>query len=149
VLAPLARNEADVVMGTRLAQPGSMTGAHRAGNALLSLGASALYGRRCPDLCTGLWGFRAHTLHALPLRSRGFELEAELFALSARLGFRITHAPTDYLPRKGHSKLSTRDGVRIGWCLLRSRFTPLAPWRGRPSPPGPSASVHPPPKVHA
>lgn len=136
VLALLASGDADVVMGDRVALDGSMSTVHRAGNALLSLGASTLYGRRVRDLCTGLWGFRTDALRRLPLRADGFELEAELFALSARLQLRIRHTPVDYLPRVGASKLATRDGLRIGWCLLRNRFSslrhrvvPLAPDR--------------------
>lgn len=132
VLDPLARDEADVVMGHRLKQPGAMTGVHRFGNSMLSLGATVLYGRRCPDLCTGLWGFRTDALRALPMQSQGFELEAELFSLASRMRFRIAHTPVDYLPRKGSSKLTTRDGLRIGWYLVRSRFQDL------PAPPEPT-----------
>ncbi|MEK6976225.1 MAG: glycosyltransferase family 2 protein [Candidatus Thermoplasmatota archaeon] len=126
VIALLASGKADVVMGDRRVQAGSMTGVHRFGNALLSLGASLLYGKRVPDLCTGLWGFRMDALRRLPLRSRGFELESELFALSSRLGLRIRHAPVDYLPRTGMSKLATRDALGIGWCLVRNRFARMA-----------------------
>ncbi|MFA5944953.1 MAG: glycosyltransferase [Candidatus Thermoplasmatota archaeon] len=125
VLALLASGEADVVMGDRVALDGSMSVVHRAGNALLSLGATVLYGHRVPDLCTGLWGFRTDALRRLPLISEGFELEAELFALSARLHLRIRHTPVDYLPRTGDSKLATRDGLRIGWSLVRNRFSAL------------------------
>jgi dolichol-phosphate mannosyltransferase len=127
LLDPLGRGDADVVMGHRRKQPGAMTGVHRFGNTMLSLGATVLYGRRCPDLCTGLWGFRTEALRALPMQSQGFELEAELFSLSSRLRFRIAHTPVDYLPRKGTPKLTTRDGLRIGWCLVRSRFQDLPP----------------------
>lgn len=126
LLGPLARGEADISMGYRRTQDGAMSVSHRLGNRLLSAGAAILYGRRCPDLCTGLWGFRQDALRRLPLTSQGFELEAELFALSSRLDLRIAHTPVDYLPRKGESNLSaTRDGLRIGWCLLSSRFASL------------------------
>jgi dolichol-phosphate mannosyltransferase len=127
VLELLAGGQAQVVMGDRTVLDGSMSALHRVGNGLLSLAATVLYGHRVPDLCTGLWGFRAEDLQALPLRSQRFELEAELFALSARSGLRIRHIPVDYLPRKGTSKLSARDGLRIGWCLLRNRFASLPP----------------------
>jgi len=125
VLDLLANGDADVVMGDRRPQGGSMSTVHRVGNALLSLGAAVLYGKRVPDLCTGLWGFRTDALRRLPLRSEGFELESELFALSARMRLRIRHTTVDYLPRSGASKLTTRDGLRIGWCLVRTRFTSL------------------------
>ncbi len=126
VLEPLAWGDADVVMGDRRPLPGSMSGLHKVGNALLSAGAAVLYGRRCPDLCTGLWAFRADVLLHMPLESKGFELEAELFALASRQHLRIAHIQADYLPRAGTTKLSaTRDGARIGWCLVRSRFRSL------------------------
>jgi glycosyltransferase involved in cell wall biosynthesis len=125
VLALLASGEADVVMGDRVALDGSMSAVHRVGNALLSLGATVLYGTRVRDLCTGLWGFRTDALRLLPMKSEGFELEAEMFALSARLHLRIRHTPVDYLPRVGASKLAGSDGMRIGWSLVRNRFSSL------------------------
>lgn len=126
LLAPILRDEAEVVMGTRVARPHAMSPMHKVGNAALSTAASVLYGRPCPDVCTGMWAFRKETLQALPLQATGFELEAELFALSSRLGERITHIWIDYLPRKGESKLSTLHGLSIGWCLVRTRFMSLS-----------------------
>jgi dolichol-phosphate hexosyltransferase len=124
LVSRLAWGDADIVMGLRRTRPGAMSMTHRIGNRVLSLGASVLYGRVCPDVCTGLWGFQRDALNALPLTSRGFELEAELFGLTCRLGLRVVHVPVDYLPRMGETKLSSgRDGIRIGWCLLRTRLT--------------------------
>lgn len=124
--ALMAWDHADVVMGRRIIQEGAMSLTHRYGNRALSLGATVLYGRRCPDLCTGLWGFRREAFQSLPLTSTGFELEAELFALCARMQYRIGHVRADYMPRPGESKLNgARDGLRIGWTLVRTRFVPL------------------------
>jgi len=125
VLGPLAWGEVDVVMGHRLPLSGSMSGSHVIGNAMLSVMARVLYAQRCPDLCTGLWGFQGSALSALPLRSYRFELEAEMFALASRQRLRIAHVPVDYLPRTGAPKLSGRDAARIAWWLLRSRVVPL------------------------
>lgn len=142
VLTALRRG-ADVVMGHRLVRPGSMPLAHRLGNAALSLVASTLHGRVCPDVCTGLWGFRVRALRALPLRSRRFGLEAELFSLAARLRLRIVHVRVDYLPRTGPAKLSFgSDGLRIVRRLVRSRFAPLPDGRAEAdgSPPSPESA---------
>ncbi len=133
VVALLASGGADVVMGDRIAHDGAMTAFHRAGNAMLSLGATLLYGTRVRDLCTGLWGFRSDALRRMPLKSEGFALESELFALSARMHLRIRHTSVDYLPRTGESKITTGDGFRIGWCLVRNRFVPLTQ-KARPAP---------------
>lgn len=126
LLGPLLAGDADVVMGRRTPQDGSMTALHRFGNRVLSAQASVLYARRCGDLCTGLWAFRKEALRRLPLRSRGFELEAEMFALSCRMALRLAVVPVDYLPRTGEAKLSAlRDGSRIFASLLRCRFQSL------------------------
>lgn len=122
MLEPLSRSQAEIVMGRRQVRPGAMNAVHKLGNVLLSCGASILYGRACRDLCTGMWAFRTDALRALPLRCRGFELEAEMFALASRLDLTIGQVPVDYLPRKGATKLDTGDGIRIGWCLLSCRF---------------------------
>ncbi len=146
VLVPLLVGDADVAMGRRRPTPGAMSPSHKAGNAVLSATASLLYGRRCPDLCTGLWAFRADALRSLPLRSRRFGLEAELFALSCRRKLRIAQVPIDYLPRRGAgSRPKLRfgpDGSRIALRLLRSRVTRLPPMTAtRPSPvPGAAAA---------
>lgn len=104
-----------------------MSALHKFGNVVLSSLASLLYGRRCRDLCTGMWGFRSEALHALPLQSHRFELEAEMFALASRLDLRIREVPIDYLPRRGSSKLTMSDALRIMWWLVRSRLAPLDP----------------------
>jgi glycosyltransferase involved in cell wall biosynthesis len=127
LIAPILYGDADVVMGRRVPQAGSMSALHRVGNVMLSVEAATLYASRCADLCTGLWAFRAGVFHQLPLQSSGFELEAEIFALSRRLGFRVADVPVDYLPRTGESKLSAlRDGWRISRCLVSRRFATLS-----------------------
>jgi len=136
VLGPLAFGTADVVMGSRVVQPGAMTAVHKVGNRILSLSAASLYGRWCPDLCTGLWGFRASALHSLPLQSRRFGLEAEFFALASRMRLRVASVPVDYLPRQGSSNLrAVRDGLRILRRLVVTRVARMPrPGEAQPSP---------------
>jgi dolichol-phosphate hexosyltransferase len=127
ILGPLDFSEADIVMGSRRIRPGAMSISHRIGNRILSLSALLLYHRPCPDLCTGMWGFRTDALKALPLRSRGFDLEAEMFAVASRLKLTIQHVPIDYLPRRGASKITKRDGLAILWRLVQRRMSPVRP----------------------
>jgi dolichol-phosphate hexosyltransferase len=126
LLVPLLVGDADIAMGTRKPTPGAMSPSHRIGNRVLSTAATLLYGRRCPDLCTGLWAFRADALKQLPLRARRFGLEAELFAMACRRKLRIVHVRADYLPRQGKdSRAKLRfgpDGSRIVLRLLRTRL---------------------------
>lgn len=117
---------ADVVMGSRFLgniADGAMTGLNHFGNIVLSDLASILYQKQCTDLCTGMWGFSASALRSLELDSRHFELEAELFAESAKKGLRIEEIPIRYLPREGETKLVPfKAGFTILNKLLQRRF---------------------------
>ena len=118
-------NGSDVVMGSRFKgtiEEGAMSGTNRLGNHVLSLMASALYGRRCTDVCTGMWAFKRGALKTLKLNSNHFEIEAELFAQSAKSGLRIKEVPILYRRRSGQSGLNSwRDGAKIAAKLLRKR----------------------------
>lgn len=131
MVTPLAWDEADVVMGRRHIRPGAMSLTHRIGNRCLSTAAVILYQQKCPDLCTGMWGFKSTALQALPLRSRGFDLEADLYAAACRMDLRIRHVPLDYLPRKGASKLTKADGFAILWRLVQKRLASVKSSRPR------------------
>ena len=116
----------DVVMGSRFLgriDPLAMKRVNRLGNHGLSLLASVLYGRRCTDVCTGMWAFRRDTMRSLGLSSTHFEVEAEMFARAARAGLRVAELPITYARREGVTKLgSVRDGLRIGAALVRYRL---------------------------
>lgn len=116
----------DVVMGSRFLgriETGAMKRLNRLGNHGLSALASALYGRRCTDVCTGMWAFRRETMRTLGLTSTHFEVEAEMFARAAMAGLRICELPITYGCREGVTKLgSVTDGFRIGAALLRYRL---------------------------
>ena len=115
----------DVVMGSRFLgriDDGAMKGVNRVGNHGLSLIATMLYGRRCTDVCTGMWAFRRELVRGLGLTATGFEIEAELFARSAKGGLRMLELPIHYAPREGVTKLgSVTDGLRIGLALWKYR----------------------------
>lgn len=122
---------ADVVMGSRFLgtiADGAMTGLNRLGNTVLSDAATVLYQQRCTDLCTGMWGFNAKALEELELDSRHFELEAELFAESAKKGLGIVEVPISYLPRKGETKLVPLKAASPSWtsCWRGVSSTPPA-----------------------
>lgn len=115
----------DVVMGSRLSgtiHEGAMSGTNRFGNWALSTLATALYGRRCTDVCTGLWGFNREAMAALPLRSDGFEIEAEMYAESVKAGLNVVEVPIEYRARAGDTKLNKLgDGYRIARALVECR----------------------------
>lgn len=117
---------ADVVLGYRdVRERGSMTRTNIIGNYGLSLLASVLYGKRVRDVCTGLWGFRREALERFTLTSNKFTLEADLFVNAMRNRCRTKQIPIEYRarPEGSNSKLSMKDGLEIGWFLVRSRFS--------------------------
>jgi glycosyltransferase involved in cell wall biosynthesis len=117
---------ADVVMGSRFKgqiEEGAMKATNIVGNKLLSLMASVLYGKMCTDVCTGMWGFKTGSLQALKLNSNHYEIEAELFAQSAKAGHQIVEVPINYRKRLGNSGLNSwKDGAKIAAKLARKRI---------------------------
>ncbi len=114
------------VIGSRLKGSrdiGSMSRLNLVGNRLLSLLASVLCFKKVSDVCTGYWGFRREVVKSLGLMANEFDLEVELFTRLARMGYRIAEVPIQYRCRETPSKLgSFRDGLKIGWAMIRMRF---------------------------
>ena len=123
----LLQDGAAAVIGSRLKgkiEKGAMSRLNIIGNRLLTLMASILYQGKTCDLCTGLWGFRGELIKGLKLSATGFDLEADLFIQISRSGHSIAQLPITYRRRPTKQKLhSLRDGFRIGWKLIRGRFT--------------------------
>ena len=117
----------DIVCGTRAFRaPGAMSRAHVFGNACLTVLANLLYwSTRTDDVCTGMWGFRAGVLEAMPLVAKRFELEADLFSCAAKSNARIYCYSIRYGARANgdRAKLRMWDGILIAWHLIKRRFT--------------------------
>ena len=103
LVAPIARDEADLVIGSRLesATRQTMPWLHRfAGTPVLTFLAARACGRRVvSDSQSGFRAFRREIVAALDLRSTGMELATEMLIRGARAGLRITEVQTDYRRR--------------------------------------------------
>jgi len=119
-------NEADVVVGSRIKgsiEEGAMRPLNVIGNKALSFLASTLYGHRISDVCSGMWAFGPRAKELLNLNSKGFEVEAEIFAQTMKEGLRVKEVPIAYRKRLGRQKLgSVTDGISIASKLVRKRF---------------------------
>ena len=102
----------------------AMTVTNSIGNQLLSLMARILYWRKINDVCTGLWAIKMEKVDQFDLTSYGFPFEADLFINGVRTGCRHGELPIKYAKRiKGSTaKLKVRDGLKIGWFLIKRRF---------------------------
>ncbi len=125
LLTPLLEGTADVVFGNRM-HGGNPVGYRRywLGNFLISLWASALFGRRVHDVETGFKAFRQEILLALRLSAERFDFEVEFTARVLQQRLRLAEVPISYRPRKFSQgkKISWRDGVQAMWLLLRFRL---------------------------
>ena len=117
---------ADVVSGSRFlsgkGRPEGMSRLHNFGNRVLSMVSSIRNGRRISDLCTGLWGFSSNSLLSMDIRSKGFDIEAEMAGLVRRKGLNHLEVQVDWSQRKGGtSKLrSLSDGFIILLRIIRT-----------------------------
>ena len=117
---------ADLVSGSRFlsgqGRPEGMSRLHNFGNRVLSTISSIRNRRRISDLCTGLWGFNSQSLMRMDVKSRGFDLEAELAGIARRQGLDHIEVQVDWSQRKGGtSKLrSLTDGFIILLRIIRT-----------------------------
>lgn len=135
VLGPLLEGEADLVVGSRVAEPGarergSMTPQQVFGNRLVAFLMSRLYGIEVSDLGP-FRAIRRRDLLALQMREMGYGWSVEMMVKAARAGYRYREVPVRYHRRIGVSKVggtlkgSLKAGYSIIYTTLRySRWTP-------------------------
>jgi glycosyltransferase involved in cell wall biosynthesis len=122
LLEPLAKGEADIVLGTRLKgriMPGAMPRLHRyIGNPLLTFILNRFYGTKVSDAHTGFRAATREALEKLNLASDGMEFASELLIKAAYAGLRIKEVPITYYPRREGTQSKLRS-LRDGWRHLK------------------------------
>jgi glycosyltransferase involved in cell wall biosynthesis len=118
LLHPLLSGEAELVRGSRFLGSSLFSPLRKLGNRLLSRLASLLYSPTS-DLLTGMFAVRRGDLLALGLKSRGFEVETEIFVRAVRRGMKMKEVPVPYREERGSKLSPLRDGARILLALLR------------------------------
>ena len=118
VLIEPVLNGYDVTKASRLLPGGGsddFTHFRRFGNKMFVMMVNTLYKSNYTDLCYGYRAFKKGALEKLPIRSSGFEVEAEQSILMIKAGLKIKEVPSFEAARKnGKSGLhSLRDGLRI------------------------------------
>jgi glycosyltransferase involved in cell wall biosynthesis len=126
LLPPLLDGTANAVFGVR-AFDGftSHSYLYVLGNRSVTLAANVLFNVYVKDLMTMHKAIRTEIFKSLPLRERGFGIEAEITARLLQRGERIFEVPVRYKARATEEgkKLTWRDGVRTLRTLVRCRFT--------------------------
>lgn len=94
------------------------------GGLAVTLAMNVLYNQRLTDGLTCYKMYRSDLLKKFRLKSERFEIDSELFALTAKEGIRIKEFPISYKPRsvKEGKKITWVDGVRSILILIKYRF---------------------------
>ncbi len=128
LLAPIARGEADLVIGSRtlgLREPGALLPQARAGNWLATRLLWILYGGRFTDLGP-FRAIRFDRLVDLGMGDRDFGWTVEMQIRAVKRGLRTTEVPVSYRRRVGVSKITgtvggtVKAGAKILWTLGRN-----------------------------
>jgi glycosyltransferase involved in cell wall biosynthesis len=126
LLPPLLDGTANAVFGVR-AFDGftSHSYLYVLGNRAVTLAANVLFNVYVKDLMTMHKAIRTDIFKSLPLRERGFAIEAEITARLLQRGERIFEVPVRYKARATEEgkKLTWVDGVRTLRTLIRCRLT--------------------------
>jgi len=120
------KEDADAVYGSRFLQKNPVMYVNFfLGNRLVSAFISALFFSRVTDAYTCYKVVRADILKSFNLRSRGFEIEAEITSRLLKNGSRIAEMPIDYKPRSKEDgkKIRALDGLKAMLEALRVRFS--------------------------
>ncbi|WP_207589852.1 glycosyltransferase [Halomontanus rarus] len=117
LLSHLREEEADMVMGSRLAgeiKPGAMPPLHQhIGNPLLTKFLNVFYGAGVSDAHSGFRIFTKEAYEAMPVETNGMEFASEMIMEAGAQGLEIVEVPIVYHEREGEETLeSFADGWR-------------------------------------
>jgi glycosyltransferase involved in cell wall biosynthesis len=111
----------DIVLGSRMRDPGPMPWLRVAVNRFTSAVVSRLAGTRITDSQSGFRWIAARVLRVVPLESQRFDFESEILIKAARLGFRIGEIPMPAVYGEEVSKVHPfRDTLRFFRLVRRS-----------------------------
>jgi hypothetical protein len=118
LLAPIAEDRADLVVGDRLGQADSkaLSDLHRFGNRVILAIINLVFRTSFRDVLSGYRAFNRNFMRTVPLITGGFETETELTLQALEKGMVIREVPVRYRarPEGSQSKLSPfADGYRI------------------------------------
>ncbi|HVT45213.1 MAG TPA: glycosyltransferase family 2 protein [Thermoanaerobaculia bacterium] len=126
LLAPIERDEADFVIGSRTlgtVEPGALTPQQRFGNWLAVRLIAIIHGHRYTDLGP-FRAIRRELLDRIAMQDRRFGWTVEMQIRALQLRARVLEIPVRYRRRVGRSKISGTLGgvIKAGWWILYTIF---------------------------
>jgi hypothetical protein len=128
VLAPVLKEEADVVIGSRFLEIRSDIPSYRkVGQHGLTLATNLASGVRCSDSQSGFRAFSARALDALFFSKSGFSLESEMQFLAREHGLRMAEVPINVIYAEPAKRNPMRHGMQVlnGILQLVGQIRPL------------------------
>ncbi len=127
ILKPIEEGRAEVVYGSRFrgGPTKTMFFLNMIGNKFITLTANILYNTILTDVETCYKAFKREVIQGIPLRSKGFDFEAEVTAKILKRGHRIWEVPISYNGREydeGKKIQPFKDGPIAIWCLIKYKF---------------------------
>lgn len=120
LIAPIIKNEADIVLGDRISNGNyskeNKRAFHGFGNSLVKRLINLLFRSNLSDIMTGYRAFNRHFVKTFPILSKGFEIETEMTIFSLHNNYKIKEVHIDYRdrPEGSVSKLNTyTDGLKV------------------------------------
>ena len=127
LIAPILDGRASVVYGSRFLQKNDVPRFRLIANQFLTKTTNALFGTHLTDMETAYKVFTREAADQLNLKANRFEIEPEVTAQFANLGYKILEVPITYRPRTvlEGKKINWKDGVKALWTLVKYRFPRL------------------------
>lgn len=122
LLRPILEQESEVVYGSRfLNRENRISFIRSVANRFLTSMANFILGTKLTDMETAYKVFTSDIADKLDLESNRFEIEPEITAKIARLGFEIREVPVTYRPRTKFEgkKIRFRDGLKAITTILK------------------------------
>ncbi len=118
LLVPVMKNEADMVVGSRMRGELKTSGINRVGNLMLKIISFAMTRRWFSDTESGFRAFKADKLYSLTLDSVSYEIESELLLKSLHNGMRVVEVPIT-VP-KAVPGVTVSDGIHMGLYKIKT-----------------------------
>ncbi len=124
LLAPILEGRASVVYGSRFLKNNSVPRSRLLANQFLTWTTNVLFRTKLTDMETAYKAFTREAADKLKLEANRFEIEPELTAQFAKLGYKIVEVPITYRPRTilEGKKIKWKDGVKALWTLVKYRL---------------------------
>ena len=124
LIQPILDERTSVVYGSRFLRQNAVPRIRLLANWFLTFTTNLLFRTKLTDMETAYKVFTREAAQKLNLEANRFEIEPEITAQLAMLGYEILEVPISYRPRTSleGKKIKWKDGVKALWTLFKYRF---------------------------